>query len=1250
MSQPEVSHPQKAIRNVGGCFSDHFLFEVLRGRRIEDLAPPEGARNARASLPKIWQDAERRLHADSPLKHVHYYWYRPLLNILGWEPVPAPRAFLEDGTPIPCTLALAKENKTLALLDFQPFSLDPDRDPHPGRDEPVDMGIERSLEATGLRWAILLAGPLLRLYRAGMGITRTFLEVNTPALCENDDPAEWEVFWNLFRHEAFVSGFLDRIGEESHLFASRVGDDLRACASRALVSLVEGFLAHPDNRKIPGTSAQALFEEGMFLLYRMLFILVAESRDLLPLSNPLYREAYSLHHLRDLVEAESPESRGTYFWESLKSLFSLIGGGARSTALTLPPYDGRLFSPERTPRFNGAILFDPAVREAILALSLAPPLGKEKEGRERVSFEALGIPQLGSIYEGLLALEPRLDGEDGGKREWRFSLRQSGVGRKTTGAFYTPEAFTATLVRKTLTPLVAGKSSEEILQLKILDPAMGSGAFLLQAARFLGEAYGRALCREGRRLENAEEDGLAQAKRLVAENCLYGVDLLPLAVELAKVSLWLDTAASGKPLTFLDHRFRVGNSLIGARLTPGPDGFAEIDSVSGPPLPKDLTRLNRREQKDLLAGQLSLFTSVSVRPVLERFAQSRRILDRPEETVEDVRRKEDLYRSLLHADSETGRLKRICDLWCALWFSDGKAFPFITTLPFREVCEEIRRGERSDWETSVIHSGLFERERFFHWELEFPEVFAGERKGFDAILGNPPWEVLKPNPTEFFGPGERGDPEREEVFQREEERVRRWSLFFRHSGKFDHQGRGDLNSYKLFLELIHRLLAKGGRFGVILPSGFYTDKGCAPLRRLFFQETQVEGLLGFENRRKIFPIDERYKFALLFGRKGATTTAFHAAFMLHDPASLQTAPRETIRVDLDFTRTFSGDYLALPECRSPEEWKLLEKIFSGGTALDSPTSTPLTDLKTEFHMRNDRRHIAPWREDGVRRTFVREIDPSENVHVPLSEAKRREKLVPFIQGRCIHQYRGDYAPPRFGVPLSVARERTARVLTPYKIVHRRIARNTDERTLITALIPSRLPCEMNATVIDVTPPTGEPAEPHQLILLGLLNTFVLDFVIRKKVTTTLNMFFLRSLPVPRLSRGDPSFEGIAARAARLTCISRPYAALWESAYKGTWRRLGPGFGRLTRKWKAAHAARDFLCDGRRDGEERARLRAQIDALAAGLFGLNRRELAFLLDTFEVACRNEEKALGEFRSKRLILEAFDEYEQILRINP
>ncbi|MHC4598157.1 MAG: Eco57I restriction-modification methylase domain-containing protein, partial [Planctomycetota bacterium] len=1017
---PGISHPQRAFRNVGGCFSDYFIFEVLRGRRYEGLIDPEGAEEARRLLSKTWRDAERRLSAGASLRRTQYFWYRPLLEALRMKPHATFGPPLDDGRPLPVQFELRNGREPLALLDLQPFGIDPDRDPHPGRDDPVDLGVVLSMEKRGVSWAYLFAGRLARIYRSGLGITRSYLEVDFAALCDNDDPAEWEVFWNLFRFDALSSGFLDRVGEESHVFAARVADDLRESALSALQAFAQGYLDCSSNRGRSNAIAEALHREALFLLYRLLFILYAESRDLLPLSNPLYRDTYSLHHLRNLAEKGDPPPHGTYFWDSLQSLFNLVGSGTRSSELALPPYNGRLFDVNHTPLFRNARIYDPWVRRGILALSLATSPGGGESGRERMSYEQLGIAQLGSIYEGLLAYEPTIVGEASHRR---FRLLGGGSRRKASGAFYTPEAFTALLVRKTLESCVRGRSSQEILSLKVLDPAMGSGAFLIQAARFLGEAYGRALVKEGRGKTPVDEETLAEHKRLVAENCLYGVDLLPMAVDLAKVSLWLETASSGKPLTFLDHRLRSGDSLIGADLQPGPKGYAEIDFVPSPLLSGAKARVDRAERRDLLAGQLTLFGPANLHPILERFAEDRRALDVPEETPEDVTRKENLYKALCGKSSEVGRLKRICDDWCRLWFPEDPDRPLSTTSEFRRACEVILHGKADGEEAHTAISDAASARRFFHWELEFPEVFAGSRGGFDAILGNPPWEVIKPNRSEFFSSGGEGDRAREAAFAEEERRIREASLFFRRSGKYLHQGRGDLNTYKLFLERIYGLLAPGGRFGVIVPSGFYTDQGAAPLRRFYLDACRLEGVIGFENRDKIFPIDERYKFALLYGVKGKSTESFDALFMLRHLATLLENTRKPLRYRRSFLQEFSGEDLALPECRSDRELKILKKISRANSSRGSADGGAPFALHTELHIGADRDRIRPIENASgtpgrVRLHLIREIDASEKQRIRPRGKRRGAPYLPLIQGRCIHQFRADFSKPRLEVPAS----------------------------------------------------------------------------------------------------------------------------------------------------------------------------------------------------------------------------------------
>ena len=309
-------------------------------------------------------------------------------------------------------------------------------------------------------------------------------------------------------------------------------------------------------------------DEALVIVYRILFLLFVEARDLVPRGHPTYGRAYSVSQLVREVLADR-EARGS--WDALAAITRLSRMGCRTDDLIVRPFNGRLFARRAAPsleaRSSGRGLRrrvaaqDDAMRGTLVALGSRQGSG----GREEITYGDLGVEQLGAVYERVLDLEPAA----------KSDARQHSTLRKQTGTFYTPQALAEFVVRRTLAPLVAGAPADRILSLRVVDPAMGSGAFLVAACRYLAEAYERALVDEGRLAPgDVDEDGRAAMRRLVAERCLAGVDANPVAVQLARLSLWLTTLAHGRPLTFLDHRLRSGNSLIGAT----PDDLTRIPS------------------------------------------------------------------------------------------------------------------------------------------------------------------------------------------------------------------------------------------------------------------------------------------------------------------------------------------------------------------------------------------------------------------------------------------------------------------------------------------------------------------------------------------------------------------------------------------------------------------------------------------------------------------------------------------------
>lgn len=960
---------QRGVQNQGGFLTPYYLFDLL-GRQHEEELDPAGREPNRRFLKKAFHQAMRGWRSDlatttPTLQQTWKLWYETLFEVLGFRQLRRLNAPLETSRYglVPVSHALYVGDDTdeapLILMDLHPFGTDLDHARYPGSrtrhraddeitNEPISRAIEFVLDHNQTRWAFLSNGSELRLYRKGGSIARQYLKIDFSALFDNDDDKEWLVFWGFFRLAAFLSPetptpgktseeqtpdrrcLLERVIEESQRHATKIANDLRENMVRAVEALLQGIIDSPRNghhwqgslevKRVPSEDQlKELFKEAIYFLYRLLFILYAESRDLLPVSDSeVYRETYSLEHLRGMVELRiRPEDYDkTYYIQTLRTLFEMLRNGyppsnpatgdpatrTKSGApFGIPPYNGQLFNSARTRLLDQCHISDYAMREVIYELSLSRPRN-HYERRERYSYADLGIDQLGSIYEGLLVYEPsiaeeamveaRIKGDtrlvpreqadeleldydhNTIKPAGSFLLRIWGGRRKGSGSYYTPQEITAFLVKDALAPLVEpiaegcaqrdeqGKplrSADEILKLKVCDPAMGSGAFLVQACRYLGEAYGRALVAEGRsdheRISAAE---LARYKRRVAEKCIYGVDLNPLAVELAKVSLWLETLAHDRPLTFLDAHLRCGNALIGAplrnregklnssRLVILPtEAFGKAtkeDTQVFKEMLKELTAANRKQLKkqikQIQEGQLSLFAGTELRQVVADYERQRLQLEESdedksmEEAVALVHHKEELLQeALTGGESQVRRFKRLCDLWCAAWFwpVDAPVDPPTTVMYYDLAGVIFDRPdqyvpENAEEYLEVVCKLAKEEVHFFHWEVEFPEVWYDDdgnplpNGGFDVIVGNPPWDIVKPNSQEFWSNylptfralGKQAALRAANEMRTEAEKDAHWRQYFKFLSQqayvfkqptfFARQGGGDINTYKLFLK------------------------------------------------------------------------------------------------------------------------------------------------------------------------------------------------------------------------------------------------------------------------------------------------------------------------------------------------------------------------------------------------------------------------------------------------------------------
>ncbi|MFV8754269.1 Eco57I restriction-modification methylase domain-containing protein [Nannocystaceae bacterium ST9] len=661
--------------------------------------------------------------------------------------------------------------------------------------------------------------------------------------------------------------------------------------------------------------------------------------------------------------------------------------------------------------------------------------------------------------------------------EW-FLVRWGGT-RKGGGTFYTPPQLAGPTVRRTLQPLThtpvrestdpetglvdvlewRPRLPEQILALKVCEPAMGSGSFLVAAVHWLTDAVYESLVVHGRIAKHnggaivRMADGLAddrfsveslplppeheefeptlraRLKRYVVERCIHGVDLNPVAVELARSALWVDTMDVNLPFEFLDHKLRCGNALVGCwydyverypikawEREGGDKGHGNFVHHFREVVAKGKAKPERRgdkwtqaikTRKAVIKAALADQTHASKQQAFEyrnddaapnRALQTARgLFERIHQDLEletNFEHKAELYAQVRH---ELAPLREAFDAWCALWFWPGDAIDDAPTP------QELANPSPS---AQALIARIRAEHRFFHWELEFPDVFTRPGAGFDAVIGNPPWDIQKPNSKEFFSNVEplyrtfgkqealkwqerafAGSPELEREWIAYQSRFKSLSNWVRWvAGPFDdgegvavregfadpehpfrYQGSADLNSYKLFVEVFHALLRDGGRMGFIVPSGLYTDLGSTMLRELLLQRYRWEWLFGFENREGIFGIEGRFRFAVFIVAREESSGDIRAAFMRSSVFDWSVERPRVFQYPSDLVARFSPKSKSVVELAEVRDLVVLRKMYMEGTSLGAAGWN--VKYAREMDMTNDSdiyRARDEWEMEGFR--------------------------------------------------------------------------------------------------------------------------------------------------------------------------------------------------------------------------------------------------------------------------------------------
>jgi hypothetical protein len=1204
-----------------------------------------------------------------------------------------------------------------------------------------------------VKWGILTNGSIWRLYwQDARSRAEDFFEIDlggllgVPGIQPELDGFEprhgLKLFWLLFGRDAFNPQAWDSQRRtfhaialsEARLYEETVSDQLgnRVFAEvfpSLCVALAAGDLQA--RKTAQATYAEDYLEElreaALVLLYRLLFLFYAEDRRLLPVMDSRYAP-YSLSALRDEIATARDtgkvlSSRVSNYWSVLDNLFTLIAEG--DDTVGMPAYNGGLFERARAPLLARVKVADAQLAPVIDALSRRV----EDFLKPRINYRDLSVAHLGGIYERLL--EYRLEEASG-----KLAVNKAGFARKGSGSYYTHDALVRLILDEAVGRLTAEKlttfdkllkkcrkkpdlkpyewdalaehdPASQFLDLKICDPAMGSGHFLvalvdwladrvLEAAQYSAEVVNdcgfaahlveqnrpwaspiaariadirrrilKAAKEHGWAVEERQLDDRHIVRRMILKRVVFGVDKNLMAVELAKVGLWLHTFTVGAPLSFLDHHLQCGDSLHGERLEAVRDGIKALGSLFQD---GELTRLEIAAQSLASVAEL---TDTSIAEAHE----SKRLAD--------------------DAGKQVGPILALLSLWCGLrWKVPGWPGVKLTKLKddaLRLALGELfsdrynlvgvaaqgcigGRGEAVD-AANVLLAELGElarRERFFHWQIAFPTVWEGNAGGFDAVIGNPPWDKIKLQEVEWFAERkpeialQARAADRKKLIANEKARnTPLWRDYVeasdaaetaarvaREAGDYPLLSSGDINLYSLFVERAQALVGPAGIVGLLTPSGIAADKGASAFFRTLTapveEGARLAALYDFENRKGFFPdVDSRFKFcALAFGGPQRRFATSRCAFYLHGVEELADPQRALQLTGADF-QLVNPNTGAAPIFKTQRDAELTMRIYRHHPVLvrrDGKAEHKAWPVKyvTQFHMTNDSDKFmtrAELEQQGWQRAALNHWAKDGEVAVPLYEGKmvqmfdhRAADVV--VNSNNLHRAAQQEAiqdsvkqqPDRFPTPQFWVREKDVEDISAdgWALGYKEITAPTNVRSMIAAIMPGV--GFGNKVPILRFPQTGSQSEnaAQAALLAANLNAFAFDFVLRQKLQgQTINLFILEQLPII----APPAYEQAIGGTRIADFVRAEVLALSYTAHD-----LAPFARDLGHVNPDGSVKPPFAWDP----DDRAHRMARLDALFFHLYGLDEADADYVLSTFPIVREQDTKAHGCYRTRDLIL--------------
>lgn len=1215
------------------------------------------------------------------------------------------------------------------------------------------------LNATENVYGIISNGQILRIIRnSGQLVKLTYIEFDLRRMLEEDKYTEFCLMFRLLHASRFrTSGDEPCVMERWFNMSIESGNRIRNGLSRAvqttmetignavLTSEGEGNAALREAFTRGTMDAAQLNKELIHFIYRLLFLFIIEERGLvyqipdspdapdykqLCLWQDIYKKFYAASRLRHLSElAYLKQRQYSDLWQGLMDTFHLFEPDTFGEKLGIKPLGGVLFGTETLHWLKQCQVSN---KDLLAAFSALNEFEDERQQKVKINYTSLDVEEFGSVYEGILEMRPFVQ-PGVAASDWQFGF-VGGLDRQSTSSYYTRPDLVQNLIKTTLEPVIKEKiaaqtTTEEkvkaLLNMKVCDAASGSGHIVLAMARTI--AWYICTLRTGE--DNPASLDYRQALREVISRCVYAVDYNPDAVELCKVVLWIEGYCAGKPLSFLDHHIRCGNSVLGVS-----DLQMLIDGVPDKALTADdkdtlkaLKKLNQEATKgangysdnEPMLGLEDSFGVENLSAAQIGLADKIRFINHlPEETLEEEIFKQERWKELMES-ARVDCLRRACDIYTYAFYKTVKhdelidedggvngiyrleaEVPYTKTVmrALQEISamECLEKGKplptyyrqlSADFKTEVKR--MADEQRFFHWCVEFPEVFAAN-KGFDVMCGNPPWDKIKVEDKKWFESHNRADivnvgtasqrKEAIEALQTSDPTLYKeyakaladaeaLSRFVRLSGRFDLTATGDIDLYPMFAELC--LSFSKEAWGLVLPTGIAVNDSNKAFFSKLINENRLVSIYSFENEEKLFEIHHSFKFCLLTCcSQKDTPHSVSGGFYLRRVDHLLDPRRIYTLQTSDFAR-LNPNTKTCPVFRTSRDAKLTAKIYRNSTILynevtgENPWNVKFARM---LDMSND---------SYLFRTYAQLTELGATLNGNTFTTADGETYVPLYEGKMIWHYNHHYGSwpiegerpnsintpsedelanpdscimPWYWVPLTAVKDRLMKydrdgnVVWEWKhkwlFAFRDVTNAMTERTFIIAPIPDAKGVGHTATLL-----YAERGCMPGASLYGMMSSLIFDYTTRQKIGGThASINYVKQFPVLTPDQIPSTMQWqIVKRVAELCYFNHDMdgwaSELWDEMNEEQRAEL-PQLG----------AQQPWIYDP----ERRAILQAELDAIFAHLYGLNTEDLRYILDpedvcgkgcineTFRVLKDNEIRQYGEYRTKRLVLEAWNNF--------